>query len=453
MSTIAAISTPYGIGGISVVRVSGEGAIKITQKIFKAHDGTLLENMNGYTCKLGNIIFENNVLDEVIVTVFKAPRSYTGEDSTQISCHGSMFITKSILRAVLSSGAVMAGPGEFTKRAFLNKKISLDKAESVMGLISSNYEKARKINYSAYCGFLGKKIDEIKNKFFDILSDLNAEIDYSDEDVPELDNNQLISRLENINSELNNLIKSYSIGCVIKNGLKVAILGAPNVGKSTLMNFLSKKEKSIVTDIAGTTRDAIEESIILNNIPIVLIDTAGIRETNDKIEQIGTQKSKEIAEISDLILFMLDASREITDEEIKIINFFDKNKILIIINKSDINPNYNLEKLKKLNIKNFVLISAKNGTGINNLSKKIEEFIDFGAFQNENLIIMSERQYNVLLRAQKNLENAIDKIRSVPRDIFAYILKESAEILCEFSGENLETKIVDSVFEKFCVGK
>lgn len=453
MSTIAAISTPYGIGGISVVRVSGENAIKITQKIFKAHDGTLLENMNGYTCKLGNIIFENNVLDEVIVTVFKAPRSYTGEDITQISCHGSMFITKSILRALLNSGAVMAGPGEFTKRAFLNKKISLDKAESVMGLISSNYEKARKINYSAYCGFLGKKIDEIKNKFFDILSDLNAEIDYSDEDVPELDNNQLILRLENINSKLNNLIKSYSIGCVIKNGLKVAILGAPNVGKSTLMNFLSKKEKSIVTDIAGTTRDAIEESIILDNIPIVLIDTAGIRETNDKIEQIGTQKSKEIAEISDLILFMLDASREITDEEIKIINSFDKNKILIIINKSDINSNYNLEKLKKLNIKNFVLISAKNGTGIDNLSKKIEEFIDFGAFQNENLIIMSERQYNVLLRAQKNLENAIDKIKSVPRDIFADILKESAEILCEFSGENLETKIVDSVFEKFCVGK
>ncbi|MBO6126920.1 MAG: tRNA uridine-5-carboxymethylaminomethyl(34) synthesis GTPase MnmE, partial [Clostridia bacterium] len=444
MSTIAAISTPYGIGGISVVRVSGENAIKITQKIFRAHDGTLLENMNGYTCKLGNIIFENNTLDEVIVTVFKAPRSYTGEDSTQISCHGSMFITKSILRAVLSSGAVMAGPGEFTKRAFLNKKISLDKAESVMGLISSNYEKARKINYSAYCGFLGKKIDEIKNKFFDILSDLNAEIDYSDEDVPELDNNQLILRLENINSELNNLIKSYSIGCVIKNGLKVAILGAPNVGKSTLMNFLSKKEKSIVTDIAGTTRDAIEESIILNNIPIVLIDTAGIRETSDKIEQIGTQKSKEIAEISDLILFMLDASREFTDEEIKIINSFDKNKILIIINKSDINSNYNLKKLKRLNINNFVLISAKNGTGIDNLSKKIEEFIDFGSYENENLIIMSERQYNILLRAQKNLENAIDKIKSVPRDIFADILKESAEILCEFSGENLETKIVDS---------
>jgi len=335
MSTIAAISTPYGIGGISVIRVSGPDAIKITQKIFKSKDGILLENMNGYTCKLGNIIFENNELDEVIVTVFKAPKSYTGEDSTQISCHGSMFITKSILRAVLSSGAVLAGPGEFTKRAFLNKKISLDKAESIMGLISSNYEKARKINYSTYCGFLGKKIDEIKNKFFDILSDLNADIDYSDEDVPELDDNQLILKLKNIKSELDNLIKSYSIGCVIKNGLKVAILGAPNVGKSTLMNFLSKKEKSIVTDIAGTTRDAIEESIILNNIPIVLIDTAGIRETSDKIEQIGTQKSKEIAEISDLILFMLDASREITDEEIKIINSFDKHKILIIINKSD----------------------------------------------------------------------------------------------------------------------
>lgn len=450
MSTIAAISTPCGMGGIAVIRVSGKNSIKFTQKIFKSRDGTPLENMNGFTSKLGTIVFDDNPIDEVIVSIFKAPNSYTGENMAEISCHGSMFIAKSILRCLLKSGAVLAGPGEFTKRAFLNGKISLEKAESVMGLISSNYEKARKINYSTYCGSLGKKIDDIKSKLIDVLSDLNAGIEYSYEDIPQISNNEVILKLEKLNSELNELIKSYSVGCIIKNGLRVAILGAPNVGKSTLMNFLSKKEKSIVTDIAGTTRDAIEEEIILGNIPIVLTDTAGLRETDDKIEQIGTRKAREIAECSDLIIFMLDASRKITEKELEIIDSFDKTKIIIVINKSDINPNF---YLKGVNLDDCVQISAKYGTGIDNLSEKIEKFIDFAPFENENLIIMNERQHDVLVRSFESIKNAMDKINSVTQDVFSELLKESVQILCEFSGENIETEIVDSVFEKFCVGK
>lgn len=447
MKTIAAISTPYGIGGLSVIRVSGEDAFKISQRVFKSHDGTLLEDMPGYTCKLGIVYYQNRPIDEVIASVFKSPRSYTGENIVQLSCHGSMFIAKSVLRSLLDAGAHMAGPGEFTKRAFLNGKMSLDKAESVMGLISSNYEKSRSISFSAYCGSLDDKINEIRQILIDILSNLNAEIDYSDEDIPEMSNEEIISKINHTKSEIKKLIDSYSVGYVVKNGLRTAIIGAPNVGKSTLMNFLSKREKSIVTDVAGTTRDAIEENIIMGDVPLVLIDTAGIRETEDKIEKIGTEKSMEIAKAADLILILLDASREITDEEIKLINSFDNKKVIIIINKIDMNSNY------KCDFDNPVLISAKTGQGIDDLAKKISNFVDFGSCEDENLIITTERQRDVLVKSLKSLKDIENKISEIPRDILAEIIKKPLEILSEFSGENIEKEIVDQIFSKFCVGK
>ena len=447
MKTIAAISTPYGIGGLSVVRVSGEDAFKISQRVFKSHDGTLLEDMPGYTCKLGIVYYQNRPIDEVIASVFKSPRSYTGENIVQLSCHGSMFIAKSVLRSLLDAGAHMAGPGEFTKRAFLNGKMSLDKAESVMGLISSNYEKSRNISFSAYCGSLDGKINEIRQILIDILSNLNAEIDYSDEDIPEMSNEEIMSKIHYAKSEIKKLINSYSVGYIVKNGLRTAIIGAPNVGKSTLMNFLSKREKSIVTDIAGTTRDAIEESIIIGDVPLVLIDTAGIRETEDKIEKIGTEKSMEIAKAADLILILLDASREITNEEIKLINSFDKKKVIMIVNKIDMNSNY------KCDFDNPVFISAKTGQGTDDLAKRISNFVDFGSCDDENLIITTERQRDVLVKSLKSLKDIEDKIGEIPRDILAEIIKKPLEILSEFSGENIEKKIVDQIFSKFCVGK
>ena len=447
MKTIAAISTPYGIGGLSVVRVSGEDAFKISQRVFKSHDGTLLEDMPGYTCKLGIVYYQNRPIDEVIASVFKSPRSYTGENIVQLSCHGSMFIAKSVLRSLLDAGAHMAGPGEFTKRAFLNGKMSLDKAESVMGLISSNYEKSRSISFSAYCGSLDSRINEIRQVLIDILSNLNAEIDYSDEDIPEMSNEEIISKINDAKSEIKRLIDSYSVGYVVKNGLRTAIIGAPNVGKSTLMNFLSKREKSIVTDIAGTTRDAIEESIIIGDVPLVLIDTAGIRETEDKIEKIGTEKSMEIAKTADLILILLDASRKITNEETKLINSFNKRKVIVIVNKIDMNSNY------KCDFDNPVLISAKTGQGIDYLAKRISNFVDFGSCEDENLIITTERQRDVLVKSLKSLKGIEDKIGAIPRDILSEIIKKPLEILSEFSGENIEKEIVDQIFSKFCVGK
>ena len=447
MKTIAAISTPYGIGGLSVIRVSGEDAFKISQRVFKSHDGTLLEDMPGYTCKLGIVYYQNRPIDEVIASVFKSPRSYTGENIVQLSCHGSMFIAKSVLRSLLDAGAHMAGPGEFTKRAFLNGKMSLDKAESVMGLISSNYEKSRNISFSAYCGSLDGKINEIRQILIDILSNLNAEIDYSDEDIPEMSNEEIMSKIHYAKSEIKKLINSYSVGYIVKNGLRTAIIGAPNVGKSTLMNFLSKREKSIVTDIAGTTRDAIEESIIIGDVPLVLIDTAGIRETEDKIEKIGTEKSMEIAKAADLILILLDASREITNEEIKLINSFDKKKVIMIVNKIDMNSNY------KCDFDNPVFISAKTGQGTDDLAKRISNFVDFGSCEDENLVIATERQRDVLVKSLKSLKDIEDKIGEIPRDILAEIIKKPLEILSEFSGENIEKKIVDQIFSKFCVGK
>ncbi len=447
MKTIAAISTPYGIGGLSVVRVSGEDAFKISQRVFESHDGTLLEDMPGHTCKLGIVYYQNRPIDEVIASVFKSPRSYTGENIVQLSCHGSMFIAKSVLRSLLDAGAHMAGPGEFTKRAFLNGKMSLDKAESVMGLISSNYEKSRNISFSAYCGSLDGKINEIRQILIDILSNLNAEIDYSDEDIPEMSNEEIVSKMHYAKSEIKKLIDSYSVGYVVKNGLRTAIIGAPNVGKSTLMNFLSKREKSIVTDIAGTTRDAIEESIIIGDVPLVLIDTAGIRETEDKIEKIGTEKSMEIAKAADLILILLDASRETTNEEIKLINLFDKKKVIIIVNKIDMNSSY------KCDFDNPVLISAKTGQGMGDLAKRISNFVDFGSCEDENLIITTERQRDVLVKSLKSLKDIENKIGAIPRDILAEIIKKPLEILSEFSGENIEKEIVDQIFSKFCVGK
>lgn len=449
MSTIAAISTPYGTGGISVVRVSGEDSINIVQKIFKSHNGTKLSDMKTHTLVVGILFYNDNPLDEVVVSIFRGPKSYTGEDIVQISCHGGMYITKCVLRSILDAGASMAGPGEFTKRAFINGKISLEKAESVMGLISSNYEKARNINFSTYCGSLNNKINDIKNILLDLLSNLNAEIDYSTDDIPELSDDDIKNKLKDAKSKIAKLIKSYSTGYIVQNGLKTAIIGAPNVGKSTLMNLLSNREKSIVTDIAGTTRDAIEESVILDDIPLVLIDTAGIRETEDKIEKIGAQKSKEIAEIADLILLILDSSRSITDDEVNLLESLKNKRMIIIVNKMDLNPNYDYP----LESENVVFMSAKNSVGVENLSEKIKKLVDFAPREEENQIVTTERQRDVLLKSLRSIESIEEKIGIIPHDILADLIANPLEILSEFTGENIKDNIIDRVFSNFCVGK
>lgn len=450
MKTIVAISTPIGVGGISMVRVTGDEALEIAQKIFKAYDGTLLKDMPGYTAKVGRVFYKEKCIDEVVAVVFRAPRSFTCEDIVQIDCHGGLLITKTVLRAFLDAGAVMAGPGEFSKRAFLNGKMSLDEAESIMGLICSNYEKDREINFSSYCGNLGKKIESIKNKIVDTLSDLNVELDYPDEDVPHLSYDEILNRLNDIIKEFNKMQRNYHVNSFIRSGIRTAIIGIPNTGKSTLMNLISNREKSIVTDIPGTTRDAIEESVMIGDIPIVLIDTAGIRETTDKIEKIGTERSKEIAKSADMVFMVLDASQKISDDEINIINSLDKNKSLIIINKIDLNDNYNENILKDYKI---VRMSAKTGKGLDDLSERVSNLVNFPSIEHESLLLANERQYDIVRRASNKIVEVIDKFNSVPRDILSDMIKESLSVLSEFNGDHVEKDIVDSIFSKFCVGK
>ena len=450
METIAAISTPIGVGGISMVRVTGDKSLEIAQKIFKAYDGTLLKDMPGYTAKVGRVFYKGKCIDEVVTVVFRVPRSFTGEDIVQIDCHGGLLITKTVLRAFLDAGASMAGPGEFSKRAFLNGKMSLDEAESIMGLISSNYEKDREINFSSYCGNLGKKIESIKNKILDILSDLNVELDYPDEDVPHLSDDEILKSLSNINEEFNKMQKNYHVNSFIRTGIRTAIIGIPNTGKSTLMNLISNREKSIVTDIPGTTRDAIEESVMIGDIPIVLIDTAGIRETDDKIEKIGTERSKEIARSADMVFMVIDASQKISDDEINIIKFLDKKKSIIIINKTDLNNNYNVDIFKDYKV---TYMSAKNGTGLEDLSEQVSNLVNFPSIENESLLLSTERQYDIVKKANNKILEVINNINIVPRDILSDMIKESLKILSEFDGSNIENSIVDSIFSKFCVGK
>ena len=450
MKTIAAISTPIGVGGISMVRATGDKSIEIAQKIFKAYDGTLLRDMPGYTAKVGRVFYNGKCLDEVVALVFRAPRSATGEDIVQITCHGGLLITKTLLRAFLDAGASMAGPGEFSKRGFLNGKMSLDEAESIMGLICSNYEKDREINFSSYCGNLGKKIESIKDKIVDILSDLNVELDYPDEDVPHLSNDEILNRLNSIKEEFSKMQKNYHVNSFIRNGIRTAIIGIPNTGKSTLMNLISNREKSIVTDIPGTTRDAIEESVMIGDIPIVLIDTAGIRETEDKIEKIGAERSKEIAKSADMVFMVVDASQKLSKDEINIMNSLDKNKSLIIVNKIDLNDNYHEEILKDYKV---VYMSAKAGKGLDDLSQQVSNLVNFPSIENESLLLSTERQYDIVRKSCSKISEVIDKFNLVPRDILSDMIKESLNILSEFNGDNVETDIVNSIFSKFCVGK
>ncbi|MDR1364457.1 MAG: tRNA uridine-5-carboxymethylaminomethyl(34) synthesis GTPase MnmE [Oscillospiraceae bacterium] len=452
MSTIAAIATPIGVGSISVIRISGENCFKIADKIFVSCDGISLNQLSGYHAKFGSIFYKNKFIDEVVALVFRAPKSYTGENIIEISCHGGIYITKCILRAILDSGAKLANPGEFTKRAFLNDKISLEKAESVMGLISANHLKAQEMYSSSFNGDLGLKINKIKSYFIDILSGIDAYIDYPDEDILEVDINKIKEKIISANYEISKLIKTFSFGRAIKQGVRIAIIGAPNSGKSTFMNLLSNSEKSIVTDIPGTTRDIIEETVIFGDLPIVLIDTAGIRETKDKIEKIGVEKSFQAAKTAEIIFMIFDSSKEISKKEIEILEFFKKYKILCILNKIDLDKKISVSLIKKYS-KNITQISAKTGLGIENLKKKLNEILGFKKSENENLIIANERQYDILNRSIQSSEKILKFLEFEPLDIIAELIKETLEILTEFTGENINIEVIDAIFSKFCVGK
>ncbi len=459
MDTIAAISTPQGVGGIGVIRISGSNALSVTDKIFVPYsmkkDGVKsLSDMKGYTAKYGKITDSGEFIDDAVVLVFRAPHSYTGEDVVEISCHGGMYITRRVLRLVLENGALPAEPGEFTKRAFLNGKMDLSQAEAVMDLISAKGERANKIAFSMREGSSGKKIGKIKEILLDILARLSVWSDYpEDGDIPQIDSKMLKKSLFEVKSQISDMIKGYDACKILKEGVKTAIIGRPNVGKSTLMNCLSGHEKSIVTNIPGTTRDVIEESVMLGDIPLLLIDTAGIRETDDIIEKIGVKKSREYMDISDITLLVLDSSSALSDEDRNLLKSCDKSKTIIILNKCDLKKMIDTNELLTFSDK-IVELSAINGSGTEKLKEIIENMIGISEIEPSDVVISSERQLNSLKKVKEIIEKSIEETNfGMTLDAITVLLQDAMEILMNFTGENASEEIVNRVFEKFCVGK
>lgn len=460
METIAAISTAIGNGGIGIIRMSGKESFKILEKIFKNSKGEKLDlnKIKGYTIQYGTIVDSktNEKIDEVLVSFFKNPKSYTREDMCEINSHGGMIIEKQILEQCLKNGAILAEPGEFTKRAFLNGRIDLSQAESIMDLINSKTEKESKASINQLQGDLSNKINEIRHDLLDIMADIEASIDYPEYDIEEVTNSKALGILDNTKNKLESLKDTFRSGKILKEGIKTAIIGRPNAGKSSLLNKILKEERAIVSEIEGTTRDTIEEFITIKGIPLKIIDTAGIRKTSDKIEEIGVKKALDIAKDAELVLVILDNSKDLTEEDREILKLAESKNSIILLNKVDLKEN-NLEKseeLKKLN-KRIIKISAKNGNGIEELYNEIENMFQIKNLETDGEIIITNiRHKNQIEYAINNINEAINAVKNnLPIDIISISIKQTLEDLGKITGENVSEDIINEIFSKFCLGK
>ena len=377
MSTIASISTAPGIGGIGIIRMSGEKSFEILGKIFQPKTVQKIEDIKGYTIKYGHIVENEEIIDEVLVSYFKAPRSYTTENMCEINSHGGNIVVKKILEMCLKNGAELAEPGEFTKRAFLNGRIDLAQAESVIDVINAKSEKEAKSGIKQLEGYLSSEIKGIKQEILDVLVNIEVTIDYPEYDTPEVQEQEIKQMLESVGNKLEKLEKSFDNGKIIKDGIKTAIIGKPNAGKSSLLNAILKEDRAIVTDIAGTTRDTIEEFVTINGIPLNLVDTAGIRDASDEVEKIGVEKSIKQAKNADLIIAIFDSSKDLTDEDLEILELIKNKKSIILLNKSDLNAKINENDSRFTDITdNIIKISALNKTGIDSLYEKISNMFN-----------------------------------------------------------------------------
>lgn len=453
MSTIAAISTPNAIGGISVIRISGEDAIGVAEKIFSPCGGKKVSDMAGYTCAYGIAHDGDERLDDCILTVFRAPHSYTGEDVVEISCHGGLYVTRKVLRAVLGHGAVNAEAGEFTKRAYLNGKLDLTQAEAVMDIISAKGERELKMAENLREGAAFKKAEKCSGKLMKILGDLAAWADYPEEDIPEVRPETLIEELSEVRNDLKSLVQNYDSGRILREGVSTAIIGRPNVGKSTLFNCLSGCERSIVTEIAGTTRDIIEESVRIGDITLRLSDTAGIHETDDIIEGIGVDMAEKMIASSELIIAVFDGSCPLTADDQYLINKIDKNKTVAVVNKSDVEQLLDIAELEK-QIKHIVYISAKENTGVEKLHRHIEEIFKLNEADFDTVTVANERQKYCIDKALKSIESAISSLEiGEMLDAVNILIDEAEQSLLMLTGEKVTDAVVDEVFSRFCVGK
>ncbi|MPQ44407.1 tRNA uridine-5-carboxymethylaminomethyl(34) synthesis GTPase MnmE [Clostridium tarantellae] len=453
--TIAAVATALGEGGIAIIRVSGNKALEIVNKIFNAKNGKNILDMKPYTMKYGHIIDLNNeILDEVIISFMKGPRSFTAEDTVEINCHGGVIAINKVLQTVIKSGARLAEPGEFTKRAFLNGRIDLSQAEAIMDIIAAKTELSMKSAMAQSQGKLSQEINRLRAEVLDILALIEYAVDFTedDEEPDETIPIKVKNSVQQVIKEIDVLLSTADEGKIIRDGLSMVIVGKPNVGKSSLLNSLLNERRAIVTDIAGTTRDVIEEYINLDGIPIRLVDTAGIRETDDVVEKIGVEKSKEKINEADLVILMLDTSRELDDEDKEIINYIKNRNYIVLLNKIDLNRKISLHKIDSL--KNIIEISAKTGLGITELKEKIKELFFNGKINTESIMVTNTRHKQALYRAIENLALSLEGLnKNEFLDLISIYVTSSLRSLGEITGAELEEDLVNKIFAEFCCGK
>lgn len=452
--TIAAISTPHGEGGIGIVRISGNHALEILGKIFKPKSKKNVEDLRNFSINYGHLYDGENLVDEVLVSIMKAPNTYTKEDIVEINCHGGFVITEKVLETVLKNGARISESGEFTRRAFLNGRLDLTQAEAVMDIIHGKTEKSVSLSLDQLRGDLKEQIGHLKKLVLDVAAHINVVLDYPEEGIDDPLPENLVGNLREVMDTTDILIKSYDKGKMIKEGIKTAIVGKPNVGKSSILNSVLKEERAIVTHVAGTTRDVIEEVVNLKGIPLVLVDTAGIRKTDDLVENIGVEKSKQLIESADLILFVVDGSRVLDEEDMRIHEAIKAEKVIGILNKIDIREDIDLSPLTKIN--KWLEISAIKNQGIDEMEEEIynhiiEENVEDSS---QKVTITNIRHKSALEKTKQSIENIFETIENgLPMDLMAVDIKGALDSLSEVTGEISSEDLLDHIFSNFCVGK
>ncbi len=452
--TIAAISTSPGIGGIGIIRMSGEDCFQILEKIFKPKNKQSIEKIKGYTMKFGKIVDKDNIIDEVLVSYFKSPKSYTSENMCEINSHGGIVIMNKILDLCIKNGANLAEPGEFTKRAFLNGRIDLSQAEAVIDIINAKTDKEAEVSLKQLEGSLSEKIEKIRKIVISVMADIEATIDYPEYDLEEVTNAKIIKVLDEVDILLESLEKSFYNGKILREGISTAIIGRPNAGKSSLLNLILNEERAIVTDIEGTTRDTIEEFISIDGIPLKIIDTAGIRNAKDEVEKIGVEKAMDIAKRSDIIIAIFDSSKKLNEEDKKILELLKDKNAIILLNKIDLEKIIRVDEFKEIN-KPVIEISTKTKEGIDKLYEEISKMFKLKEIANDGETIVSNvRHKNIIINSRRNLEKARETINNnMPIDIISTYLKEIIEELGKITGETVTDDVITEIFSKFCLGK
>lgn len=451
--TIAAISTAQAPGGIGLIRISGPRAQEIADKVFTARSGKRLAEEKGYTVHYGRVQDEEGPIDEAIAINYRAPASFTGENVAELSCHGGLYLLRRTLRALYAAGARPAGPGEFTRRAFLNGKLGLTEAESVMELISARGEQAARAALAGHDGALERRINAVKERLVSAAAHLEAWADYPEEDIPEVSDGELRHLFFDAERELDRLLDGFDAGRALREGVDTVIAGKPNAGKSTLMNLLAGCERSIVTDVAGTTRDIVEETVLVGGVPLRLADTAGLRDTDDAVEKIGVERARKRIQSAQLVLAVFDSSRRLGEEDCRLAHACKNVPAIAVVNKSDLATKIDYTYIHKY-FKHVVVISAKSGDGLEELSRAIGKVLRTAEIDPNEVMLFTERQRNAARRAKESVQEADRALRiGMTLDAVTVSLEGAVAALLELTGERVTEAVVDEVFSHFCVGK